>query len=115
MIDDFEAGRYVTLNRNPDYWGTRPALQRGQANLDEIRMEYFGDGSVMFEAFKAGELNSIRETNAEKWDSQYDFPAVQRGEVVKSDDPARAPLRHDRLRDEHPARRCSRTGACARR
>ncbi|MCR8547296.1 extracellular solute-binding protein [Salipiger sp. P9] len=85
VIDAFEAGRYVSLKRNPDYWGKDLPFMKGQANLDEIRMEFFGDGTVQFEAFKAGALNSIRENNAEKWETQYDFPAVQRGDVVKSE------------------------------
>lgn len=87
MVDSFEAGRYVTLKRNPDYWGKDLPFMKGQANLDEIRMEFFGDGTVLFEAFKAGELNAMRETNPEKWESQYDFPAVQRGDMVKSEIP----------------------------
>ncbi|NVK60672.1 MAG: ABC transporter substrate-binding protein [Rhodobacteraceae bacterium] len=85
VIESYEAGRYVTLRRDPDYWGRDLPFMKGQANLDEIRMEFFGDGTVQFEAFKAGELNAIRENNAEKWLTQYDFPAVQRGDVVKSE------------------------------
>lgn len=84
VISDFEPGRYVTLSRNPDYWGKDVPFRRGTMNLDEIRMEYFGDRTVLFEAFKAGELSMIRENNAEKWETQYDFPAVQKGDVVKS-------------------------------
>ncbi|MGI1661851.1 extracellular solute-binding protein [Palleronia sp. KMU-117] len=84
VIDSFEAGRYVSLRRDPDYWGKDLPLMRGQANLDEIRMEFFADANVMFEAFKAGILTTMRETNAAKWDRQYGFPAVQSGEVVKS-------------------------------
>ena len=84
VIDSFEAGRYVSLKRNPDYWGKDVPFMKGQANLDEVRMEFFGDGTAMFEAFKAGLLNSNRELNSEKWETQYDFPAVQSGEVVKS-------------------------------
>ncbi len=64
---------------------------RGQANLDEIRMEFFGDGGVMFEAFKGGILNTMRETNVQKWDTQYDFPAIQSGAVVKSIIPHQRP------------------------
>ncbi len=85
LIDDFEAGRFVSLKRNPDYWGNEVPFRRGQANLDEIRMEFFGDGSVMFEAFKAGELTTMRETNAQKWATQYDFPAMQDGRMTKSE------------------------------
>lgn len=84
VISDFEAGRFVSLTRNPDYWGWNHPFMRGQANLDEIRIEYFGDGTAAFEAFKSGILNSNREFNAEKWETQYDFPAVDRGDVIKS-------------------------------
>ena len=84
VIDDYEAGRFVSLRRNPDYWGKDLPFMRGQGNLDEIRMEFYGDGTAMFEAFKAGALNSNREFNVEKWETQYDFPAIDRGEVVKS-------------------------------
>ncbi len=84
VIDDFEAGRFVNLARNPDYWGRDLGLRRGVANLDEIRIEFFGDGTAMFEAFKAGELNSNREFNPQKWALQYDYPAIDSGDVIKS-------------------------------
>jgi peptide/nickel transport system substrate-binding protein len=84
LIDSFEPGRFVSLRRDPDYWGKDLPFMRGQANLDEIRMEFFGDGTVMFEAFTGGLLTAMRETNAAKWAQAYDFPAVQRGDVVKS-------------------------------
>lgn len=84
IVSDFDPGRYVTLRRNPDYWGNDVPFMRGQANLDEIRMEFFADGTAMFEAFKGGLLNTMRETNVQKWDTQYDFPAVQSGDIVKS-------------------------------
>jgi peptide/nickel transport system substrate-binding protein len=84
VVDSFEPGRYVSLKRNPDYWGKDLPLMQGVANLDEVRMEFFADGNVMFEAFKGGLLNTMRETNAAKWDYQYNFPAVLAGDVVKS-------------------------------
>jgi peptide/nickel transport system substrate-binding protein len=87
VIDSFEPGRFVTLKRNPDYWGKDLPFMRGQANLDEIRMEFFADGTVMFEAFTGGLLTAFRESNAAKWAEQYDFPAVQRGDVVLSEIP----------------------------
>lgn len=84
VIDDFEPNRFVSLKRNPDYWGKDVPFMQGQANFDEVRMEFFGDGTAMFEAFKAGELDTMRETNVAKWDAQYNFPRVQSGDVVKS-------------------------------
>ncbi|MEP3297279.1 MAG: extracellular solute-binding protein [Pseudoruegeria sp.] len=84
VIDGFEAGRYVSLKRNPDYWGKDLPVNKGRANLDEIRMEFFTDATAMFEAFKGGLLTSNRETDAAKWDAQYDFPAITDGDVVKT-------------------------------
>jgi peptide/nickel transport system substrate-binding protein len=52
-----------------------------------VRYEYFGDGGVVFEAFKAGEITTYRETNPVKWDQNYDFPAVTAGDIVKSEIP----------------------------
>ncbi len=83
-VTAFEPGRYLSLKRNPDYWGKDLPFNRGRNNLDEIRYEFFGDGDVVFEAFRGGETNSFREVNAAKWNSAYDFPAVQSGEIVKS-------------------------------
>jgi len=84
VVSDFEAGRYVTLTRNPDYWGADLGFRRGTNVIDEVRMEFFGDGTAMFEAFTAGEISTIRETSAADWETQYDFPRVQSGEVTLS-------------------------------
>ncbi|SLN28574.1 Oligopeptide-binding protein AppA precursor [Roseivivax jejudonensis] len=91
VVSDYEAGRFVELSRNPDYWGSDLPFMRGQANLDTIRMEFYADAQVLFEAFKAGQITSIRETNAEKWATQYDFPAVRSGDIVKSEIPHERP------------------------
>jgi peptide/nickel transport system substrate-binding protein len=87
VVEDYEAGRYVNLRRNPDYWGADVPFRRGTMNFDDIRIEFYGDATVLFEAFKAGELSAVREFNADKWDTQYSFPAVQRGDVIKTEIP----------------------------
>ena len=91
VIDDFEAGRFVSLRRNPDYWGADLPFRRGTNVIDEIRLEFFGDGTAMWEAFVAGEITTIRETNAADWETNYDFPRVQSGEVVLSEVPHERP------------------------
>lgn len=84
VITDYEMGRYVELTRNPDYWGKDVPFRRGTANFDTLRIEFFGDETPAFEAFKTGEVNFTREFNEARWDSQYDFPRVQNGDVVKA-------------------------------
>ncbi len=91
VIGEFEAGRFIVFKRNPDYWGWNLPFNRGRHNFDEIRYEYFGDGDVVFEAFKAGETVTYREWNAGKWDTAYDFPAVRSGDIVKSEIPHKRP------------------------
>ncbi len=84
VIDDFEPGRFISLRRNPDYWGKDVPFRRGTFNLDEIRLEFFGDETPAFEAFTAQEVNFTREFNIARWESRYAFPAVEAGDVVKS-------------------------------
>lgn len=85
VIGDFEPGRFISFQRNPDYWGKDLGFNAGRHNLDEIRYEYFADSSVIFEAFKAGEITSFRESNAARWDDSYTFPMVTDGKIVKSE------------------------------
>jgi peptide/nickel transport system substrate-binding protein len=86
-VGKFEAGKSISFVKNPDWWGKDIAFYRGMHNFDEVAYEYFGDGGVVFEAFKAGDISSYRETNAPKWASNYTFPAVTSGDVVKSEIP----------------------------
>ncbi|MGB3407820.1 MAG: extracellular solute-binding protein [Jannaschia sp.] len=91
VITSFDAGRFVELSRDPDYWGADLPYRRGTNVIDTIRMEFFGDATAHFEAFKAGELSMMRETNAAKWARDYDFPAVRSGEVLLSEVPHQRP------------------------
>ncbi|MBM2577068.1 ABC transporter substrate-binding protein [Jannaschia sp. Os4] len=91
VITDVDAGRFVELSRNEGYWGADLPVRVGTNNVDTIRMEFFGDATAHFEAFKAGELSTFRETNAAKWNRDYDFPAVQSGDVVLSEIPHQRP------------------------
>ena len=91
VVETFEAGRYVTLRRNPDYWGADLPFRVGTNVIDELRMEFFADGTAMFEAFTAGILNTMRETSAQAWATNYDFPRVRSGQVVLSEIPHQRP------------------------
>ncbi len=90
-VTDYEPSRFVQLTRNPDYWGAGIPIRQGTHNFDTIKLDFYGDSSVLFEAFKAGEISAVREFNAETWASQYDFPAITRGDIMKSVIPHRKP------------------------
>ncbi|MEM8789755.1 MAG: extracellular solute-binding protein [Pseudomonadota bacterium] len=90
-VGDFEPGRFIEFVRNPDYWGRDLPFNRGLHNADVIRYDYYVDGDVMFEAFRAGEVSTFRELNPAKWAEEYDFPAVRDGRIVKSEIPHSRP------------------------
>ena len=82
-----EPGVSITFTKNPDWWGKDVPFNRGLHNFDQITYDYFGDGGVVFEAFKAGDTSTYRETSAPKWQTNYNFPAVASGDIVKSEIP----------------------------
>lgn len=91
LIDKFEPGRFISYKRNPDWWGKDLPFNQGLYNFDEIRYDYFADASVIFEAFKAGDITSYNEANAVNWAQNYTFPAMADGRMVKSEIPHARP------------------------
>ena len=85
VLDEVEVNRRVTFKRNPDYWGWDLPINKGRHNFDRIRLEYFADTTGAFEAFKAGEVTYRTESDPKRWASFYDFPAVEKGWVVKKE------------------------------
>ena len=76
-------GTDIVYRRNPDYWGANHYLRKGRGNYDRIRVEYFGDSSAAFEAFKAGEYTFRQENSSINWATLYDFPALNKGWVKR--------------------------------
>lgn len=87
VLDSVDYGRRVVYARNPDYWGANLPINIGRNNFDRIRIEVFNDTNVAFEAFKAGEYTFRIENSSLQWATQYDFPALQQGWVVKEELP----------------------------
>ena len=82
-VADIDVGRQLIYRRNPDYWGADHYLQVGRGNYDSIRLEYFGDTVAAFEAFKSGDITFRQENSSLSWATSYDFPALDKGWVVK--------------------------------
>ncbi len=84
-IDSFELGRSVTYARRPDWWAVNQPTGKGTNNFDRVHIEYFRDATVAMEAFKAGQIDLRSENISKNWATAYDFPAVDRGLVIKRD------------------------------
>ncbi|UGV28019.1 ABC transporter substrate-binding protein [Rhodopseudomonas boonkerdii] len=81
-IKDFAPGRNVVVERVKDYWGAKLAVNVGKYNFDEIRYEYFRDGTVALEAFKGDQVDWRTENSAKNWATAYDFPAATEKRVI---------------------------------
>ena len=91
MIDTVDVNRRIIYKRNPEYWGNDLPVNVGRHNFDTIRVEYFGDDAAAFEGFKAGEYTFRQEGDSKKWATQYDFPKVRNGQIVKAELPDGTP------------------------
>ena len=81
-IDEIDPGRKITYSRVKEYWAKDLPVNKGQYNFDTLTYDYYKDTNVLLEAFKVGDYDYRREYNAQRWQTNYDFPAVDRGDVV---------------------------------
>jgi microcin C transport system substrate-binding protein len=82
-LKSFEAGRSVTMERVPDYWGKDLPVNIGTDNYETVRTDYYRDPTVVLEAFKAGSFDLRVENSAKQWATAYDSPALRDGRMKK--------------------------------
>lgn len=80
-----EVGRFVEFHRVADWWAKDLPVAVGQNNFDIIRVEFFRERQVTFEAFKKGLLTYQEEFSSKTWNTEYNFPAVADGKVLKKE------------------------------
>ncbi len=86
-IDQVRPGRSITFKRDPDYWAADLPVQRGFNNFDRVVTDYYRDGSVTLEAFKAGQFDFNQEMAAKNWAIGYESPALSAGRIIKEEIP----------------------------
>jgi peptide/nickel transport system substrate-binding protein len=91
VIAQVDAGRSVTLRRNPAYWGRDLAVNKGLWNFDTLQFDYYRDVNSQFEAFKKGLFDVRVEVDPGRWETAYDFPAVRDRRVIKEAFPSGLP------------------------
>jgi microcin C transport system substrate-binding protein len=82
-IDALEAGRSITYRRVADYWAANLPVRKGRQNVDVIRYDYYRDGTIALEAFKAGQYDIRQENSSKQWATGYESPALSSGLVKK--------------------------------
>ncbi len=82
VIHDYDPGRSVTYRRNPDYWGENLPVRQGRYNFDEWVFDYYRDGTVALQAFRAGQYDFRTEHSAKNWATGYTGSALREGRII---------------------------------
>src|SRR5712692_2639881 len=90
-IESLDPGRSITYRRVADYWGADLPVNRGRHNVDVIRYDYYRDGTIALEAFKAGQYDIRRENSSKSWATGYESPAMRAGLIKKEVIPNQLP------------------------
>lgn len=90
-ISKVDAGRSITYERNPDYWGKDLPINKGRFNFGNVVYDYYKDSNVALEAFFAGEYDYRIENTAKLWETGYDVAPVKDGRIVKEEIPHKRP------------------------
>lgn len=90
-VAELTPGAQVKFQRVETYWGARLPHNKGRHNFETIIEDYYRDDSTAFEAFKAGDLDIWFESNPQRWQSGFSFPAATDGRIVKRTIPLGTP------------------------
>jgi len=82
-IESIDPGRSITYRRVPDYWAADLPVNKGRNNVDVIHYDYYRDGTIALEAFKAGQYDIRQENSSKSWSTGYDSPALRDGLIKK--------------------------------
>lgn len=82
-VGNFSAGSYIEYERVEDYWAGDIGTARGLDHFQTIRFEFFQERQAGFEAFKKGVITWREEYTSKTWMTEYVFPAIEEGKVLK--------------------------------
>ncbi|MBQ8869900.1 MAG: ABC transporter substrate-binding protein [Alphaproteobacteria bacterium] len=82
-IKKFEAGKYIVLERDKNYWAVNLPSRKGYFNFDEIRIDYYQDTTVTLQALFAGNIDVREEYIAKIWATGYDNEQIKNQTVIK--------------------------------
>lgn len=91
IVKNFEAGKYIIFERNPNYWAKDLPTRKGMFNFDEIKYDYYQDTTVTLQALFAGNIDLRTEYIAKSWATGYNNELVNSGKIKKQAVPHNRP------------------------
>jgi microcin C transport system substrate-binding protein len=84
-VETVDPGRSITYRRVKEHWAAGLPVNVGRFNFDTIRYDYYRDGTVALEAFKAGAYDFRAEDSSKRWATGYAGPALRSGQIRKEE------------------------------
>jgi microcin C transport system substrate-binding protein len=91
VIERYEFGKYITVRRNPQWWGRNLAKNLGRYNFDTITAKVYLDEVSMKEAFKGGDFDVMWVSSSKDWALDYKGPFVKKNYIVRQEIPHKRP------------------------
>lgn len=82
-VKEYDLGKRVTYERNPNYWAKDLPTRRGKYNFDQVQYKYYQDLVISLEAFKAGEFEFRHEYYSKLWAREHNGPNYDSGKIIK--------------------------------
>ncbi len=84
-IKEINRGKFITYERNPNYWGVDHPARKGMFNFKTITVKYFKDQIVSVEAFKAGNFDFMWVNIAKQWQRDLSGRHFESGRLIKKE------------------------------
>jgi len=84
-LKEVRTNRFILLERRGDWWGRTKKINQHKYNFDYIRYRAMADRDKALEALKKGDFDLYPIYTALIWAQKTDFPAVQKGWVVRQE------------------------------
>ncbi|MDC0348850.1 extracellular solute-binding protein [Alphaproteobacteria bacterium] len=82
-VESHTRGKSISYSRIHHWWGEDLPCNKGFHNFDMIKIVWYANSRVGFEAFKRGLVDWWKEERIGNWYMGYDFPAFRQGNVEK--------------------------------
>lgn len=92
VVERYEFGKFITLKRDPDWWGKDLPKSRGRYNFDTITAKVYLDEVSMKEAFKGGEFDVLWVSSSKDWALDFHGPFVERNYIARREIPHSRPI-----------------------
>jgi microcin C transport system substrate-binding protein len=87
MVKDFEFGKHITLQRNPNWWGKDLAINKGRYNFDRITWKIYLDPVALREGFKGGDFDASLVNSSRDWALDFKGDFVKKGYYLREEVP----------------------------